>query len=279
MPFKSFVAGEILTASDVNTFLGAQAISVFADATARDAAITSPVTGQFAFRTDDDTLEFWDGSTWQEYKTGAPSAVVSSTTGSPATGTFTDSNGFSWQYYDFTGNGSITFSEAGYADCLVLGGGGGGRDLGSNRFAGGGSGRIIYGLHYVGATTYAVTIGAGGASGAGNGFSPPGGLTSLGSLIQAGGGNGAAGGDMGFQNASGFGGPGGGVSRTGSVNTFANGAGAGSGANGQTLNYNGSSLEYGRGGFSAITPIANRGDGGRNVVGGSSGRLIVKVLA
>jgi hypothetical protein len=70
MPFKTFVAGEILTASDVNTFLGAQAISVFADATARDAAITSPVEGQFAFRTDDDVLEYWDGSAWEEYATG-----------------------------------------------------------------------------------------------------------------------------------------------------------------------------------------------------------------
>jgi hypothetical protein len=67
MPFKTFVAGEILTSSDVNTFLGAQAISVFADATARDAAITSPVEGQFAFRTDDDVLEYWDGTAWEEY--------------------------------------------------------------------------------------------------------------------------------------------------------------------------------------------------------------------
>jgi hypothetical protein len=69
MPFKTFVAGEILTASDVNTFLGNQAISVFADATARDTAITSPVEGQFAFRTDDDVLEFWNGSAWEEYVT------------------------------------------------------------------------------------------------------------------------------------------------------------------------------------------------------------------
>ena len=69
MPFKNFVAGEILTASDVNSFLGSQAISVFANASARDTAITSPVEGQFAFRTDDDVLEYWNGSAWEEYVT------------------------------------------------------------------------------------------------------------------------------------------------------------------------------------------------------------------
>jgi hypothetical protein len=210
---------------------------------------------------------------------GLPQAVISSTTGSPSIGTFTDANGFSWQYFDFTGNGSVVVSEAGYADCLVLGGGGGTRDYGSNRRAGGGSGRIIYGQQYLAAATYTVTIGTGGAFSTGDGFAAPGGLTSLGSLIQAGGGNGGAGGSMDIVNASGFGGPAGGVSRTGAINNFANGAGAGSGTNGQTLNYNGSDLVYARGGFSGISPVANRGDGCGLSGSGSSGRLIVKVLA
>ena len=64
--FKNFVAGEILTASDVNGFLANQMISTFADAAARDAAITSPVAGQFVFRKDDAVLEFWNGSQWTE---------------------------------------------------------------------------------------------------------------------------------------------------------------------------------------------------------------------
>ena len=66
--FKTFVAGEILTAADTNAFL-MQGILVFDDATARDAAITSPVEGQFAFRKDDDALEYHDGSGWEEYVT------------------------------------------------------------------------------------------------------------------------------------------------------------------------------------------------------------------
>jgi hypothetical protein len=64
--FKTFVAGEILTASDLGSFVASQAIAVFDDATARDAAITSPVHGQFAFRKDDAVLEYFDGSNWTE---------------------------------------------------------------------------------------------------------------------------------------------------------------------------------------------------------------------
>jgi len=64
LPFKTFVAGEILTASDTNEYLGRQMISVFDDATARDAAITSPVHGQFALTKDNDLLAFYDGSDW-----------------------------------------------------------------------------------------------------------------------------------------------------------------------------------------------------------------------
>jgi ABC-type sugar transport system substrate-binding protein len=64
--FKTFVAGEILTAADVNSNLMNQMIATFADASARGSAIPSPVEGQFTFRTDDDVLEFWDGSQWRE---------------------------------------------------------------------------------------------------------------------------------------------------------------------------------------------------------------------
>jgi hypothetical protein len=67
VPFKTFVSGEILTASDVNSQLMNQMISVFDDATARDAAITSPVEGQFVFRKDDAVLEYFDGSAWEEF--------------------------------------------------------------------------------------------------------------------------------------------------------------------------------------------------------------------
>ena len=62
--FKTFVAGDVLTADQVNTFLMSQAIPVFASATARDAAITSPAEGQHCFLKDTDALQYYTGSAW-----------------------------------------------------------------------------------------------------------------------------------------------------------------------------------------------------------------------
>ena len=56
--YRTFSAGEVLTAANVQTYLMDQAIPVFADATARDAAITSPAEGQFAFLKDTDAFRF-----------------------------------------------------------------------------------------------------------------------------------------------------------------------------------------------------------------------------
>ena len=65
--FKVFATGEVLTASDVNNYLMEQSICVFADATARDAAITSPENGQFVFLTGTSTLQFYGSSTWNNF--------------------------------------------------------------------------------------------------------------------------------------------------------------------------------------------------------------------
>ena len=65
--FKTFVTGEVLTASDVNNYLMEQSICVFADATARDAGITSPEDGQFVFLTGSSTLQFYGSSAWNNF--------------------------------------------------------------------------------------------------------------------------------------------------------------------------------------------------------------------
>jgi len=65
--FKTFATGEVLTASDVNNYLMEQSICVFADATARDAGITSPENGQFVFLTGTSTLQFYGSSTWNNF--------------------------------------------------------------------------------------------------------------------------------------------------------------------------------------------------------------------
>ena len=47
--FKTFADGDVLLASEVQGYIQDQMIMVFANATARDAAITSPAEGMFAF--------------------------------------------------------------------------------------------------------------------------------------------------------------------------------------------------------------------------------------
>ncbi len=64
--FKTFVVGEKLTASDVNSYLMEQSIPVFATTTARDAAITAPTEGQFCYSTADDCFFVYNGS-WIAY--------------------------------------------------------------------------------------------------------------------------------------------------------------------------------------------------------------------
>ena len=61
--YKDFVTGEVLTAGDVNGYL-MQGVLVFASAAARNAAITSPQEGQFAYTKDVNGLWYYDGAAW-----------------------------------------------------------------------------------------------------------------------------------------------------------------------------------------------------------------------
>jgi hypothetical protein len=65
--FKVFENGNVLTASEVMGFMMRQQLCVFADATARDAAIVSPQHGQFAFLKDVAKLTFYDDSVWKDF--------------------------------------------------------------------------------------------------------------------------------------------------------------------------------------------------------------------
>jgi len=65
--FKSFVNGNVLLASEVNTYMMEQQIMVFASAGARGSAIASPTEGMFSFLKDTDTLTYYDGSDWQDF--------------------------------------------------------------------------------------------------------------------------------------------------------------------------------------------------------------------
>ena len=65
--FKVFAVGEVLTAADVNDYLMEQSISIFANSTARDAQITSPIEGQFCYLADTNVLQYYTGSAWAAY--------------------------------------------------------------------------------------------------------------------------------------------------------------------------------------------------------------------
>jgi hypothetical protein len=61
---KVFTAGDVLTASDVQNYLQDQAVMVFAGTAARSSAIATPSEGMFAVTTNDDELDYYNGSAW-----------------------------------------------------------------------------------------------------------------------------------------------------------------------------------------------------------------------
>ena len=81
--FKTFTTGEVLTAADTNGYL-MQGVLVFASAAARDAAITSPQEGQFAYTKDTNGLWYYDGAAW--VASGATGDIEGVTAGVGITG-------------------------------------------------------------------------------------------------------------------------------------------------------------------------------------------------
>ena len=88
--FKTFTSGEVLTAADTNGYL-MQGILVFASASARNAAITSPQEGQYCYLKDTNSTEYYDGAAWVSGVEGDISGVTAGTgiTGGGTSGTVT----------------------------------------------------------------------------------------------------------------------------------------------------------------------------------------------
>jgi hypothetical protein len=268
--FKTFVAGEILDQDEINDYL-MQGMLVFADSTARDAAITSPVEGQFAFLKSDDKVYFYDSSAWTEFVSGLPTVEY----------------------------------------VVISGGAGGGANIGGGGGAGGYRSSVIgessggtanpeLPLGYT-PGTYIVTVGAGGAGAAPNDTGSNGSLSVF-SVSTLGGGGG--GGTFLAGNSGGSGGGGGHNNSLGGAGTpregfaggnAAQGAGGGGGAgalgslgvvnaggdggNGVASSITGSSVTRaggGGGGALSASPggsggTGGGGDGGANAVAGSNG--------
>jgi hypothetical protein len=73
--FRTFTAGDVLTAAQVNTFLMQQSLMVFASSGARGSAIASPSEGMFTYLTDTNGLEYYDGAAWQPFTSGGGGAT------------------------------------------------------------------------------------------------------------------------------------------------------------------------------------------------------------
>ena len=89
--YKSFTSGDILTASQVNTYLMDQNIVNFASTAARSSAIPSPWKGLTTFLSDNNRIEIYDGSAWKTVYTQifASSSARASALPSPPEGLMT----------------------------------------------------------------------------------------------------------------------------------------------------------------------------------------------
>jgi hypothetical protein len=69
MPRKTFVAGTLATASDVNTYFMDQSVMTFASAAARTTALPSPSEGMTTYLNDTNALSVYDGAVWRNFDT------------------------------------------------------------------------------------------------------------------------------------------------------------------------------------------------------------------
>ena len=90
--YKNFVDGDILTATQVDTYLMEQAVMVFDNATARTTALSGVVAeGMISYLKDTNAVEKYDGANWVAIVAGDIEAVVAGTglTGGGSSGSVT----------------------------------------------------------------------------------------------------------------------------------------------------------------------------------------------
>jgi hypothetical protein len=277
---RTFVPGEVLTASNVNSYLMDQAVMVFDDATERDTALGTAVVsqGMVTYLKDDDVLEAYDGTDWRNVSI--------------------DSVG-SYRFVEtlyFTSSGTFTKADYPWLRAIKVkvqagGSGGAGRAASNNSGAGGAGGgyaeRFFSDIASL-SSSVTVTVGAGGAGGAaGNNNGAVGGVSSFGNVGDAWRTR-ATGGEIGTSTAEGGGG---GVGTHGSLLIAGQAGGRGQNGSPESPGVGGSSHLGGGGrvagasaGFSG--GIYGGGGGGASVTGsnlaggnGAPGIVIVELYA
>lgn len=111
--FRTFAAGEVLTASNVNTYLMQQSVQNYAGTAARSSAVTSPSEGMISYLQDTDQLAYYDGSSWVTAPGARPLLIAPeervNITSSTASGTVTINAATDSVTY-YTSNASANFT-------------------------------------------------------------------------------------------------------------------------------------------------------------------------
>ena len=125
--FREFVAGEVLTAAQVQTYLQDQSVMVFDDSASRSSALGTLVSeGMLTYLKDTDALEVYDSSSWQNVNDNTNSVALSTfteagqmlystgtatvaTLGTGIVGQVLQSNGTSIVWADTSAGGSTWF--------------------------------------------------------------------------------------------------------------------------------------------------------------------------
>jgi hypothetical protein len=122
MPRKTFTAGEVLAAADVNTFLMDQSVMTFADSTARGSAIPSPTEGMVTYLNDTDALEVFNGTAYATVGAGIRNPVDTTNTAAgtdalnpSTTGTANTAFGRDALEVNTTGNNNTAYGFEGLA--------------------------------------------------------------------------------------------------------------------------------------------------------------------
>jgi len=158
--YRTFQSGEVLTSTNVQTYLMDQAVQVYAGTAARSSAIPSPSAGMVAYSTATG-LQVFNGSAWVD----VGGVGYGAATGGASTASATVA-GTAYTILTFTATGTLTVTKAGFFDYLLVGGGCGCAFKTSTTAvgAGGGSGQVTSGSIYLAANS-TITIGGGSAAG------------------------------------------------------------------------------------------------------------------
>ena len=89
---KTFNAGDVLTAAQVQGYLQDQSIMVYAGSAARGTGIASPSEGMFVYLSETNIFTFYDGAAWQTYPASLTNTVI--TNGTVNTSTFNGGTAF-----------------------------------------------------------------------------------------------------------------------------------------------------------------------------------------